>query len=73
MENTRSDPRWLKRSWDEKGEQSRSAISVPLLGQEGVSGVLTLVNNNSGQFNQGHLVLLLAFSTLISYSKKNLA
>ncbi len=69
--DTRSDPRWLKRAWDEQGEPARSAISVPLLGEEKVSGVLTLVG--LGQFNQGHLVLLLAFSTLITLGKKDLA
>ena len=72
VEDTRTDPRWLKRTWDEGGSQPRSAISVPLIGQEGVSGVLTLVNSNSNQFNHGHMVLLLAFSTLISYGKKTL-
>ncbi|MGE5225129.1 MAG: GAF domain-containing protein, partial [Omnitrophica WOR_2 bacterium] len=70
IENTLNDPRWLKRSWDETGDQSRSAISVPLIRQEGVSGVLTLANTKPGQFSQGHLVMLLAFCASISLGEK---
>lgn len=73
VKSTRNDPRWLRRSWDEVGDQSRSAISVPMHGNRGICGVLTLVNSNSGQFSQGHLVMLLAFCTTISLGEKILA
>ena len=43
--DTRDDPRWLPRSWEQQEEKSRSAISVPLLSNERVVGVFTLVNS----------------------------
>lgn len=67
--NTLSDPRWLLRDWDQNENQARSAVSVPLLERERVSGVLTLVEKQAGQFNHDHLVLLAAIAVFISFKE----
>ncbi len=64
--STRRDPRWLRREWDEAENQSRSAISVPLIYAEQVVGVLTLVHSQPDGFNYDHLVLLTAVAVCIS-------
>ena len=64
--NTREDPRWLPRTWDQASEQPRSAISVPLLANDRVVGVLTLVNSQAGKFTDKDLSLLTAISTFVS-------
>lgn len=64
--STRRDPRWLRREWDEAENQSRSAISVPLIYAEQVVGVLTLVHSQPDGFNHDHLVLLAAVAVCIS-------
>jgi D-sedoheptulose 7-phosphate isomerase len=66
ISNTREDPRWLTRMWDETSQKPRSAISVPLLANDHVVGVLTLVNSQSGKFTNEDLSLLTAISTFIS-------
>jgi len=55
--NTRDDPRWLQRSWDEVGESSRSALSVPLMVNNRVVGVLTLVRAQT-EFTESDLAIL---------------
>ena len=64
--NTREDPRWLPRTWDQASEKPRSAISVPLLANNHVIGVLTLVNLQAGKFTDEDLSLLTAISTFVS-------
>jgi D-sedoheptulose 7-phosphate isomerase len=64
--NTREDPRWLPRTWDQESEKPRSAISVPLLANDQVVGVLTLVNSQAGQFTDEDMSLLTAISTFVS-------
>lgn len=66
IRNTREDPRWLPRSWDHESEQSRSAISVPLMENERVVGVLTLVNSQAGKFTEQDLSLLTAIAVFVS-------
>jgi transcriptional regulator with GAF, ATPase, and Fis domain len=69
--NTREDPRWLRRSWDQEREEARSAISVPLITNERVVGVLTLVNSQAGKFTDEDLSLLTAiavFASLVNYA-----
>lgn len=66
--NTSNDPRWLPRPWEQNGNGSRSAVSVPLLDRDRVVGVLTLVHARSGQFNQDHLVLLAAIGVFLSFN-----
>lgn len=64
--STRDDPRWLRRSWDEEEGSSRSAISVPLMTNDRVVGVLTLVQPRAGQFNRNDLALLTALAVCMS-------
>jgi D-sedoheptulose 7-phosphate isomerase len=66
ISNTREDPRWLPRTWDQASEKPRSAISVPLLANDQVVGVLTLVNSQVGKFTDEDLSLLTAISTFVS-------
>lgn len=71
ISNTRDDPRWLSRTWDEEGSRVHSAICVPLLDNERVVGVLTLVAEQAGRFSEEDLSLLAAvtmFITLVNYA-----
>ncbi len=56
--STREDPRWLRRSWDESEGGSRSALGVPLMTNDRVIGVLTLVRPQAGQFTEDDLTTL---------------
>ncbi len=56
--STRDDPRWLRRSWDENEGRSRSALGIPLMINDQVIGVLTLVSSQTGQFTENDLALL---------------
>jgi D-sedoheptulose 7-phosphate isomerase len=47
VSDTKSDPRWLRRSWDDDENISRSAVCVPLTIQDRMVGVLTLVNSEN--------------------------
>jgi GAF domain-containing protein len=67
VENTLNDPRWLPRTWDQNIDIPRSAVSVPLMDRGRVFGVLTLVTNQAGQFDQEHLVLLAAIAVYVSF------
>lgn len=71
VDSTRDDPRWLPSTWDQNGDISRSAVSVPLMDNGRVAGVLTLVHTQAGQFNQDHLVMLAAIAVFISFSGAN--
>jgi GAF domain-containing protein len=64
--NTLDDPRWLARLWEWEGEIPRSAISVPLLANDHVVGVLTLVNSQVGKYTEEDLSLLTSISTFVS-------
>jgi D-sedoheptulose 7-phosphate isomerase len=64
VENTREDPRWLRRVW----ETSRSAICIPLMTMDRVIGVLTLTRMQTQQFNMEDLSLLTAVTLSLSYS-----
>jgi D-sedoheptulose 7-phosphate isomerase len=69
IDNTRDDPRWLQRKW-EQGEvsNSRSALSVPLMTHDRVVGVVTLVHPQAGRFTMEDLALLTAIAVTVSYS-----
>jgi D-sedoheptulose 7-phosphate isomerase len=60
--NTLDDPRWLRREWEEPGQPTRSALSVPLLDADRILGVLTLVNPAADQFSEGDLALVSALA-----------
>ncbi len=64
--NTRNDSRWLPRAWEKEDGKSRSAVSVPLLANERVVGVLTLVNSTGSTFTHKDLSLLSAVAEFIS-------
>jgi len=70
ISNTKDDPRWLPRPWEEQSSGSRSAISVPLMEEERAIGVLTLVASQTEGFSEKDLSLLAAiamFISLVSY------
>jgi D-sedoheptulose 7-phosphate isomerase len=69
VNNTGEDPRWLKRNWENRSGISRSAISVPLIDDGIVKGVLTLVHHEAGKFSRNDLVLLTAIAVHISSRK----
>lgn len=68
LSNTSEDPRWLNRSWDEKDAEPRSAISVPLMADDRVVGVLTLVHPRANHFTRDDLSLLTAIAVGISFN-----
>jgi capsular exopolysaccharide synthesis family protein len=68
LDNTHEDSRWLKREWDENGGPPRSAVSVPLMTNDRVVGVLTLVHPNVGHFTRDDLSMLTAIAVGISFS-----
>jgi putative methionine-R-sulfoxide reductase with GAF domain len=68
VKNTRDDPRWLRREFEESTGASRSALSVPLITQDRVVGVVTLVHPKAGWFTMEDLALLTAITITISYS-----
>lgn len=65
--STRNDPRWLPRVWDRGNGSSRSAVCVPLMHQERVVGVMTLVHPREGKFTNEDLTLLTAIAVCISF------
>jgi putative methionine-R-sulfoxide reductase with GAF domain len=68
INNTQEDPRWLQRSWEQSSQFSRSALSVPLITNDRVVGVITLVHPQPGRFTLEDLALLTAIIITISYS-----
>ncbi len=68
INNTRDDPRWLRRPWEEPEGMSRSAISTPLIAHDRVAGVLTLVHPRTGQFTHQDLALLNVVAACISFN-----
>lgn len=69
IDNTRDDPRWLQRKWEQtEVNNSRSALSVPLMTHDRVVGVVTLVHPQAGRFTMEDLALLTAIAVTVSYS-----
>jgi GAF domain-containing protein len=60
--NTNVDPRWLRRTWDEHEDRSRSALAIPLISEDRVIGVLTLTRPQTKIFTTVELQLLLSFA-----------
>jgi glycosyltransferase involved in cell wall biosynthesis len=56
--NTSTDPRWLRRTWDEQETHSRSALALPLTRDDHVVGVLTLTRPQPKTFTDVELQLL---------------
>lgn len=68
IENTHNDPRWLKKEYEVNTDGNRSALSVPLMTQDRVVGVVTLVHPQAGWFTLEDLALLTAITITMSYS-----
>jgi D-sedoheptulose 7-phosphate isomerase len=66
ISNTRDDPRWFPRPWEDQMSGARSAICVPLMEEERAIGVLTLVANQIESFSEKDLSLLAAVAMFIS-------
>lgn len=66
VRNTRKDPRWLSRSWEQNEGSIRSAISVPLTEQDRVIGVITLVSSPARPFMLEDMALLTAMAVTVS-------
>jgi D-sedoheptulose 7-phosphate isomerase len=64
--NTNDDPRWFRQSWEQNQGTARSAISVPLIVNDHVFGVLTLVHSQADQFTKDDLALLTAITVCMS-------
>ncbi len=63
--NTSTDPRWVRR----KGhDEERSVLSVPLITQDRVVGVVTLGYPQAGRFTMEDLAMLTAIAVTLSYS-----
>ncbi len=63
--NTGVDSRWLRRRED---ETERSVLSVPLVTQDRVAGVVTLGYPQAGRFTMEDLAMLTAVAVTLSYS-----
>ncbi len=63
--NTGVDSRWLRRRED---EDERSVLSVPLMTQDRVAGVVTLAYPQPGRFTMEDLAMLTAIAVTLSYS-----
>lgn len=61
--STREDPRWLRRAWDEEQVETRSALSVPVMVEDRLVGVLTLVRR-SRPFAEADLVAAASLACL---------
>ena len=70
--NTRNDPRWLKREWDGKEGDSRSAMAVPLFHHGQVIGALTLVRPYGFTFDEQEFVLFSALSMCFSMNSQKI-
>ena len=70
LSNTSEDPRWLNRSWDEKDTEPRSAISVPLMADDRVVGVLTLVHPRANHFTRDDLNMLAVIAVGLSANSR---
>ncbi len=68
VQNTLDDPRWLPREWEKNEEMHRSAVSVPIMDQDRVVGVLTLVQSSEGGFTSDDLALLTAIAVCVSFN-----
>jgi PAS domain S-box-containing protein len=71
ISSTRDDPRWLRRPEQQSDGDSRSAISVPLIARDRVTGVLTLVHPQARYFNEEDLALLKAIADQAGVAVEN--
>ena len=69
--STHHDDRWLQRDENELDEESRSAISVPVVARDRVVGVLTMVHPKAGHFSEDDLTLLQAIADQAGIAVEN--
>ena len=72
LTDTSQDERWLHRPDDDSRRSgAKSAICLPLMVQDKVTGILTIVHPQPGFFNSDHVSLLQAISDQASISVYN--
>jgi hypothetical protein len=72
VSDTSDDPRWLKRPWDLRAGGNRSAICAPVVIDDRVAAVMTLVGPG-GTFTEADLAFLMAMTYLIAKPYRQLA
>ncbi|MGD2253585.1 MAG: GAF domain-containing protein [Anaerolineales bacterium] len=71
LKSTLDDPRWFRRPDDQYDQSPRSAISLPLITQDRVVGVLTLLHPEVGHFTDEDLALLTAIADQAGIAVEN--
>lgn len=77
VEDTQKDPRWTPAdpkaaaAHPKTSQPTRSAVSAPLLGREGVVGVITLVHTSISHFSSEDLRLLAAIAETVGLAVEN--
>ena len=72
LDNTREDNRWLLRPYEqEENSPPKSALCLPLLAQERIVGVLTIVHPRTGYFTADHLKLLQTIADMAGIAIRN--
>ena len=77
VEDTKNDPRWIPSDptavpvHTHVSQPTRSAVSAPLLGREGVVGVITLVHPSPSHFSSEDLQLLSAIAETVGLAVEN--
>jgi NtrC-family two-component system sensor histidine kinase KinB len=77
VEDTQNDPRWIPSDptavpvHTHVSQPTRSAVSAPLLGREGVVGVITLVHPSPSHFSGEDLQLLSAIAETVGLAVEN--
>jgi PAS domain S-box-containing protein len=70
--DTSQDERWLRREDDAEDRRgAKSAVSAPLILQDRLVGVMTLVHSTPGTFTQEHLDLVVSIADLASVAVLN--
>ncbi len=68
IDDVLQDPRWIRIGED---TSSRSALVIPIVGREGVLGVLALSHGQVGHFSQEHVTLLAALAAQAAIALDN--
>jgi GAF domain-containing protein len=77
LADTQNDPRWIPPdpkmtpTYTHMSQPTRSAVSAPLSGREGVVGVITLVHPTAGHFQEDGLRLLSATAETVGLAVEN--
>jgi NtrC-family two-component system sensor histidine kinase KinB len=77
VEDTKTDPRWIPTdpnlvpTYAHKSTPTRSAVSAPLPGREGVVGVITLVHTSANHFSSDDMRLMSAIAETAGLAVEN--